>query len=181
MELLRHIQLGEPLPEKAVILTFDDGYADNFFYAYPLLLEHGLRGTFFIVSGLVGREDYMTWEQIAQMADRGMELGAHSDSHVDLRLWDTDRVVFEVLRPKEAIQNATGQEVRFFSYPSGRYEERTQRIVASAGYWGAVTTEHGALISRENLFSMPRLRVRDSTSVAVLAWLLEEEVPQLER
>lgn len=174
--LLRHIQLGEPLPPRPVVLTFDDGYEDNFLYAYPLLRERAMVGTFFVVSGLVGKPGYLTWEQIRTMAADGMEMGAHSDSHVDLRLWGTDRVVYEVVRPKEAIENATGRPVRFFSYPSGRYQRRTVDILRSAHYWGAVTTVQGARVTGDNLFEMPRLRMRGTTTVAGLAWSLETYV-----
>ena len=86
-ELLDFLTTGKPLPEKPVILTFDDGYADNYTNAFPLLQKYGMIGHFFIITDFVNekRAEYMTWPQIEEMSAAGQRFGSHSRDHPDLK------------------------------------------------------------------------------------------------
>lgn|GEM_PF-1376379 len=161
-DLIMHIQVGEPLPLKPVVLTFDDGFKDQFTNAYPLLKRYGLRGTFFIITGFVdeGREEYMSWADIELLHAEGMEIGSHSYTHPSLRGKSFNYVVWQVLGSKEAIEARTNDRVRFFSYPSGQYDKLVVDVLESAGYWGAVTVEAGSLQSSQLPFELRRIRVR---------------------
>jgi peptidoglycan/xylan/chitin deacetylase (PgdA/CDA1 family) len=160
-DLALALQVGEPLPEKPVILTFDDGYRDHYEHAFPLLREYGYSGTFFLVTGMIdeGHPDYVTWEQVIEMDAGGMAMEAHGYTHVDLRKRSADYLVWQVLGAKEAIEARTNKPVRFFCYPSGWYDAMTVRVLHSAHYWGAVTTRSGAEHHSERMFEMPRIRV----------------------
>ena len=120
-DLVYHMALGWQLPDKPVILTFDDGYVDNYQYAFPLLKKYGYVGTFFLVTYPIdfGNPDYMTWDMVQEMYQSGMDFEPHSYRHFDLRGKDLDFLVFEIVAPKEAIEAHIGQTVHFFSYPSG--------------------------------------------------------------
>jgi len=161
-DLTYHLTLGAPLPEKPIILTFDDGYEDNYTNAYPLLKKYGFVGTFFIVTGSVdtGRAGYMSWAQIEIMSTGGMEIGAHSYTHLDLRNKSVDYIVWQAVGSKEAIEARIQQPVKFFSYPSGRYDEQVVNVLHSANFWGAVTIETGTYQSSRLPFELLRIRVR---------------------
>jgi peptidoglycan/xylan/chitin deacetylase (PgdA/CDA1 family) len=110
---------------------------------------------------------------VKEMHQAGMEFGSHSYRHLDLSGRDVDFLVYEILGSKEAIEERTGEPVHFFSYPSGRYDELTIRVVDSANFWGAVTTQWGAEQAYANRFEMPRIRVRGNDTAEDLAEKLE--------
>ena len=159
------------LPEKPVVLTFDDGYRDNYENAFPLLRKYGYTGTFFPITQPIDQnhESYLTWDMVVEMYKAGMEFGSHSYRHSDLTGRDADFLVYEILGSKEAIEARIGQPVRFFSYPAGHYDEATIKVVASANFWGAVTTQWGVDQSFDKRFELVRLRVRGNDTVPVLA------------
>lgn len=165
-----------PLPPKPVILTFDDGYRDHYEHAFPLLRQYGYRATFFIFTEPIDtyNVDYLTWEMVVEMHQAGMEFGSHSYRHSDLRDRDLDFLTDEIVGSKEAIEARIQEPVRFFCYPSGRYDQQTIRVLASAGFWAAVTTQWGAKESFDNRFELPRVRVRGSDTAEDLAGKLAQ-------
>jgi peptidoglycan/xylan/chitin deacetylase (PgdA/CDA1 family) len=166
-DLIYHLALGAPLSEKPIILTFDDGYEDNYTNAYPLLKKYSFVGTFFIVTEPVDKEraGYMSWAQIEIMSTAGMEIAAHSYTHPDLRDKSVDYIIWQVLGSKEAIEARIQQPARFFSYPSGRYDEQVVNVLHSANFWGAVTTEAGTDQSSWWPFKLRRIRVQGSDNL----------------
>lgn len=161
-DLIKHVQVGQPLPSRPIILTFDDAFEDQYTNAYPLLKRYGFVGTFFIITRFLDerRDEYMSWSEVELLHASGMEIGSHSYTHPSLRGKSSDYVVWQVLGSKEAIEARTGEPVRFFSYPSGQYDRHVVEILGSAGYWGAVTVEPGSLQSSQHPFELRRIRVR---------------------
>jgi peptidoglycan/xylan/chitin deacetylase (PgdA/CDA1 family) len=173
-QLLLSLTRGEPLPDKPIILTFDDGYRDNYENAFPLLQKYGFTGTFFLITNFIdeGRPAYVTWDQVKELAQAGNEIGAHTRDHPDLRGKDIDYLVWQILGSKEAIQNGAGLTPRFFSYPSGKYDDNVIAVLASAHYWGAVTVKQGVHQSSEKTFELQRIRIDGSYGVNQLDWVL---------
>lgn len=165
---------GSPLPPKPIVLTFDDGHIDHYQQVFPVLQEFGFTATFFIITGLadVAHPDYVNWEQIREMAQAGMYMQSHTKNHRDLRERDTDFLVYEIIGSIESLEAHTGQPVQVFCYPAGRYDDATLRILASTDVIRAVTTQHGAYHTTDNMLEVPRLRVRGDTSIAGLEQLL---------
>lgn len=158
---------GYPLPEKPIILTFDDGYRDAYEIVFPMLLKHGFTGTFFVLATPAHFEhpDYLTWAQMKEMSDAGMDIEAHGRDHVDLRGRSYDYLVYQILGIQEAIHYHTGRLPRFFCYPSGRYDADVIAVLRSAGYWGAVTTRWGDTVTFADRYEMPRIRIRGSDTL----------------
>jgi len=181
IDLIRHLALGEPLPPKPIILTFDDGYGDSYSDAFPLLRKYDFVGSFFIITDFVGQEGYLTWEEALRMHRAGMEIGSHGRDHPDLKGKPLDYIVWQVLGSKEAIEARIGEPVRFFSYPSGQYDERVMTILRQAHFWGAVTTNQGAVHSSADAFHLSRLRVQGSDGAEELAAKLKRWTGQGER
>lgn len=175
-DLVMALQTGAPLPEKPILLTFDDGYRDAYTEAFPALLDAGFVGTFFLLTQPVDAENpaYVTWDQVIEMHAAGMEMQSHGYTHVDLRARSVDYLVWQMLGSKEAIEKRTGETVRFFCYPSGRYDELAIQVLRSANYWAAVTTHQGADHSSDSLFELERLRVHGGYTGEDLMTLLDQ-------
>lgn len=173
-DLLYHLAQGAPLPERPVILTFDDGYRDNYENAFPLLQQYGFSATFFVLIEVTnqGEADYLTWEQMRAMHAGGMDIECHARVHEYLPENDDDRLIWQVLGCREAIESELGERPRFVAYPSGHFDDRVIAFFASDNYWGGVTTQQGSLHSSDALFEIKRLRVRNTTTVEDLAELL---------
>jgi peptidoglycan/xylan/chitin deacetylase (PgdA/CDA1 family) len=161
-DLVLHLTVGKSLPSKPIILTFDDAYRDAYVHAFPLLRRYGFVGTFFLVSAPVdaNNPDFLSWDQVKEMHAAGMRFEPHSYDHPDMRSRSFDFVVFQVLAPKEAIEERTGEPCRFFAYPSGRYDQFVIDVLRSAGFWGGVLTEQGATHGLNDLFTLHRVRVK---------------------
>ncbi|MBN1660899.1 MAG: polysaccharide deacetylase family protein [Anaerolineae bacterium] len=166
-DLTLHLTRGKVLPTRPIILTFDDGYADAYTHAFPLLQRYGFTGTFFLTTAPIdaGNPDFLSWAEVEKMHAAGMEFEAHSYNHPDMRNRGVDFLVFQILAPKEAIEARTGEKVRFFAYPSGRYDQFVIDVLASAHYWGAVLTEQGATHSSGDLFLLQRVRVQGADTM----------------
>ena len=175
-DVFLHLKQGYPLPEKPILLTFDDGYRDAYDVVFPMVLEYGFTGTFFVLATPTHFEspDYLTWEQMKEMADAGMEIQSHGRDHVDLRNRSNDYLVYQIVGIQEAIHFHTGRLPRFFCYPAGQYDANVIAVLKSAGYWGAVTTAWGKTHTQNDLFEMPRIRVRGSDTLASFVSKLED-------
>ena len=168
-ELTYHLAGYRELPEKPIILSFDDGYADNYSNAFPLLKKYGFEATFSLVTQPIdfGDPTYISWDNVIEMHAAGMEFGAHSYRHLDLRDRDVDFLVYEIIGSKEAIEARTNEPVRYFVYPSGQYDQLVIDLLASADFWGALTTQYGYEYSHADRFEMPRIRISGDDSLEV--------------
>jgi peptidoglycan/xylan/chitin deacetylase (PgdA/CDA1 family) len=173
-DLLYALAQGRALPPKPVVLTFDDGYRDNYENAFPALREAGFTATFFIITDFVTeqRPEYMNWGQIEAMAAAGQQFGSHSRNHPNLAGQSIDYLVWQALGSKEAIEARLGQTPRWVAYPSGKYDPETIAVFRSAGFWGGVTIQQGTEHTLDGIFNLKRIRVRGSHTPADLARLL---------
>jgi peptidoglycan/xylan/chitin deacetylase (PgdA/CDA1 family) len=174
-DLVLALTTGAALPERPVILTFDDGYRDAFEYALPLLQEYGDTGTFFLVTSLIddGNPNYVTWDQVAEMSAAGMSMESHGYTHAEMEGRDREYLIWQMLGSKEAIEARTGKAVRFFCYPSGYYDAQAMQVLHELGYWAATTIVFGQEHTSERLFDLHRVRIHGEYSVERVAALME--------
>jgi peptidoglycan/xylan/chitin deacetylase (PgdA/CDA1 family) len=174
------LSIGKPLPENPIVLTFDDGYKDAYTNVLPMLQTYEFVAEFFILATPAHYEasHYLSWNDVRIMADNGMSMQAHGRDHYDLTNRPYDFLVYQILGAKEAVEAHSAKDVSFFCYPSGRYDDDTQAVVASAGYLGAVTTEWGALQRLDNRYTWPRIRIKGAwtldTFASIMTGLREE-------
>jgi len=150
---------------RTVVMTFDDGYADQYTYVVPLLRASRAGATFYIVTGEVGRARHLTWQQLRAMAADRLDLAAHGVRHDDLSLMTPAQQAYQIDRSVETLQRFLHAPVQSYAYPSGRFNRTTLQLVREAGVAMAVTTDPVYVLPPENRFEMFRVRVRGEWSI----------------
>ena len=135
--------LGCRSGSRFVVLTFDDGWADNHTNALPLLRHYRLPATLYVPSRMLGEPGYMTAGQLLEMDAGGVAVGAHSRTHADLRSCGPAELEREVRGSKEDLEGLIGKPVTSFAYPAGLLDERVVAAVLAAGFATAVTSKPG--------------------------------------
>lgn len=146
------------LAQKSLIITFDDGYTDQYDEALPILERYNYKATFFIISGLVGKDHYMTNSQIATLKATGMEIGGHTITHLNLANAQYEKQVIEISA------SLIGRSP-VFAYPSGKYNNITLDVVSGLGVKAAVTTNIGVATEKSSTYELPRIRVKERTDL----------------
>lgn len=139
-ELADIMDSGKPVPHNIAAVTFDDGNANNYLNALPVLKEFGIPATVFMVSDHIGRSGYLTVSQMRKMSDAGIGFGSHTKSHRNLKdasMQDTER---ELMHSKKIIEEVTGKKVTAFCYPSGQQGGCCRDVLKRAGYRTAFLT-----------------------------------------
>ncbi len=143
-QLIAHLRTGLPLPEKPVLLTFDDGYGGHYEFVYPLLKKYGYPAVFSIYTSNIGQNTgrtHVTWDQLREMVANPMvTIASHSVTHPpDLTVFPDDKLRTEVMESKRILESNLGIPIRYFTYPAGKYDQRVAQMVAEAGYEAALT------------------------------------------
>ena len=160
-EMMDAWENGTPLPEKPVILTFDDGYVDNYKNAYPILEKYNLKGTIFLISDFIGTyPNYMTWAQVDEMQQSGLiDFESHTLSHPELDKIPADQVWHQLDSSKKALEWRLGKPINFIAYPCGSYDEELERMTKEAGYRAAFTVHYGLANPDENPYILDRVPI----------------------
>lgn len=132
---------NKPVPEKAVVLTFDDGYVDNYLEALPILKEFGFVATIFIITNVVDKNPaYMNLEQLKKMQANKIDIQSHTVYHDDLAKLSYEKQVKTLKDSKAFLEKALNKKVQYIAYPYGEYSKKTLTAVKEAGYKMAFTT-----------------------------------------
>ncbi|MHB9861071.1 polysaccharide deacetylase family protein [Streptomyces sp. YIM S03343] len=171
-----------PLPRNPLAITFDDGFADFADIAAPALADRHLRCTFYAATGslegrhrretVLPRHPMVSWNQLPELEEQGVEIGAHSHTHRDLDLADPRVAADEVVRSKALLEDALGHEIRSFAYPYGHFTAHLRRVVAECGYGSACAVRSRLSRVGDNVFALARLPLRAATTLEdVGAWV----------
>ena len=164
-QLMKALSGGPALPPHPVVLTFDDGYADFATAALPVLLSDGFVATDYVVSGFLGRSNYMTVAQVQQADRDGMVIGAHTVHHVDLVALPAAAAAGEIDVSKSTLQQVLGHPVLDFAYPYGYSDASVATMVADAGFDDAVTMNPGTQQCASWRYLLHRTRVGGGDTV----------------
>jgi peptidoglycan/xylan/chitin deacetylase (PgdA/CDA1 family) len=176
---------GRPIPPRAVVLTFDDGYENFYEYAWPVLKRYGFPSMVYLLSGLIGEDSswfendgratppLMGRERILQLRKEGVGFGSHGVSHKKLGEVGEELVRSEVEESKQALEQLLQEEVRHFCYPYGSHNLTALWAVERAGYRSAVTCQRAAATASFHPLLLPRKAISYGDNLAGYAWKLE--------
>ena len=175
-DLTYYLAQGVPLPDKPIIFCFDDGYRGLYQHALPHMQTFGYTGTVFVLTQLMDEyhPSYLTWEMARKMYEFGWKIEPHSKTHVQLSYRPLELVQYQILGSMQTVQAHIGRQPRYFSYPSGSYDQQVIEYLKALGFWGAVTTEYGLEHDFPSAFTWKRIRVSGQATIDVLARYLDE-------
>lgn len=162
---------GGELPNRPVVITFDDGNLDVYQYAFPIMREMGFVGAFYIVANRLQSSYYVTADQIMEMASAGWEIGNHGMSHSDLTL-DYSTIYYEMVQSRIDLQAATGLDINTFAYAYGKTDEFVTGKVSEYGYRAAMGLGMSSEHTWGTLFYLARKEVQGGYSLSSFASLL---------
>ncbi|ERI94791.1 polysaccharide deacetylase [Clostridiales bacterium oral taxon 876 str. F0540] len=166
-ELYKALNNMDEIPEKPVVLSFDDGYRDNYTEAYPILKKYNLKGTVFIISDLVDKSTaYLSSSQIKEMSNYGINIESHTVYHEELNLLSYDRQFKTLARSKKDLEGITGKQITALAYPVGKYNDNAVKATSEAGYKMAFTTRYGFAKKDSGMYTLSRIRINGSDSIA---------------
>ena len=149
----------QQLPEKPIILTFDDGYEDNWRVVLPMLEERGMKAVFYMVTNSIGKPGYLTWDNLFDMERRGMEIGSHTANHLPLTTLSPEKQREELRLSKLMLEWKGMKTIYSFSYPNGSYNAGVVTMLAEEEYLTAVTGEAGLNTLETNPYLLRRVNI----------------------
>ncbi|MEI8012502.1 MAG: polysaccharide deacetylase family protein, partial [Candidatus Omnitrophota bacterium] len=160
-ELVGRIRMGKGVDRKSVVLTFDDGYDNNFTHVYPQLLARQFPAAIFVEAANVGNRGRLTWAQAREMSAHGITFGSHTLTGIYIPDVKPEEALFEIKESKRLIETRLGRPVLFFSYPIGGFNPAVKMGLKEAGYAAAVATNRGKDHGGRDLYELKRIRVKD--------------------
>ena len=174
----------QEVPQRAVLLTFDDGFADNVLTALPLLRDYGMTATLFLVSTYIGQKydwnpqardniRHLRWDELQSWLEAGCEIGGHTHTHSRMTGSSAREMLDAVLINKQIVEENLHTRLRAFSYPYGAHNQMAQDLV-SKYYELAFSVDRGSWDPGVDRFAINRLEVKPG-------WGIEEFAEQLDR
>ncbi len=163
------------LPEKPVIITFDDGYYSNYQYAYPILKSLNMKATIFVSTNFVGVDSNITfphfsWEHAKEMEEsKVIDIQSHSHNHRNFSLLNLSEIKQELEVSKNLIETNLGKQCNYFAYPYGACTAEMQELAKSVGYLMQFTTISGFNTNENQISELNRITISNYTSVQMLS------------
>ena len=161
--LYAYLTEGKPLPQKPVVLTFDDGYRDTYEVVYPILKRYGFAATLFVSTEFIGER--LTVDELKEMKAAGIAIMSHSGKHRELAPLSAEEQVKEISSSKQKLDELFSQDTRHFCYPNGSYSQETLRLLKQQGFKLAVTLEPGWVRQGDNPLTLRRVWIGNSVTL----------------
>ena len=170
-QIEQYLLHNKALPENAVAITLDDGFADNYTNAFPILAEHQIPATIFLATGCINSTNLwmnqrgfptrkmLTWQQILEMNASDISFGAHTVNHVKLPEIDASAANNEILSSKKVIEDKLGKPCKHFAYPYGLFNSKNRDSVEAAEFSLACSTRSGFNNSDRDPYVLHRIEV----------------------
>lgn len=164
-QYVRSMKTQEPLPAKPILITFDDGWLDNYTTAVPILEKYGQKATFFIVSNFIGQPDRIRADQLKNMRARGFDLGSHALNHERLTDYNYNEQLTILTEAKTKLEKTLGEKITTFAYPYGALNTDTINILDLLGFKMSFSSYEGFSSKPDNAFTIRRLFVNGEFTI----------------
>lgn len=152
------------IPGKPIIITIDDGYSDNYYYAFPIAKKYNIILNLMIPTGLIGNNGYMTWDNLKEMNGSGLVyMYDHTWSHYSLPIGNDIKDEEEIMTAKKQLEENLGKEVKIFAYPYGSYDLRIINILKKNGFIAAFSTIPSTYQCESDIYTLKRTRIGNSS------------------
>ncbi|MBQ4403402.1 MAG: polysaccharide deacetylase family protein [Selenomonadaceae bacterium] len=159
-DFMRVVHGKGELPEKPIVLTFDDGYADNYSTMLPILEAHNMTAVVYVITNELGKKNYLTLEQLKDMQRRGIEIGSHTADHLPLTSLDKNAQRRQISDSKIFLEWSGLQTIYSLSYPNGAFNSELEEILREENFLTAVTGEAGLNTLATNPYELCRVHIR---------------------
>jgi len=159
-QLVDYLQYGKTLPPNPILITFDDGYEDNYRVAYPILQKYNFTATIFLITDFISNSNrYLTWSQVKEMQENGFSFGSHTLSHLFLTNASDNDILFQLTKSREAMEWRLNQKIEYLAYPGGAYDQQVIKLARQVGYRAAFTIDLGRNTAKCGLFTLNRIPI----------------------
>lgn len=180
--LIRSIREGMGLPPHPIVITFDDGNVDNYIHAFPIMKKYGFVGVEYLVVNYIGKDGYMTTDQIRALLAGGWEIGSHTMNHANLVTSQPEQRLYEIHASFKSLEREFGFSALTFAYPFGSYDCGLMDAVYRAGYLAGMGLGSGSTQCTFDLYALHRLAVRGGMELdsfaGLLPWFAKYSRPQ---
>ena len=180
-EVVKYVKEEITLPKKSIAITFDDGFQNNYKYAFPILKKRGIKATLFINTSFIGRKvsakeafwqkDYpkkrnilwcfLSWDEIRKMNNNGIAIEPHTHTHVNLTSNNESEIEKEIVLSKDIIERKLNKNVKHFSYPYGAHNKTGSDILKKLGFEAAWILCTYNVKPKMDLYTLPRIGSSD--------------------
>lgn len=168
-----YINTDKPLPNDVVLLTFDDGYENNYSIAYPLLKKYGMNATMFLILDKLDKETYMSKEAAIELSKGGIDIQSHTYTHRELGTLSYEDQLKELANSKSDLEKLTGKTITSIAYPVGSFNDDTKKAATETGYKYGFTINRGYVKGSDSKLELNRICVDYTYSKRDLKKILE--------
>lgn len=173
-QLRDYILNNSPIPNKSILITFDDGYMDNYSNAFPILKEFNMTATIFSIASELDGSYYLSKEAIKEMCDYGIDFESHTVTHPHLNKLQYDKQLEELIQSKKTLEGITGKEITSIAYPFGDFDDNSIKAAKEAGYSLGFTTKLGLSDRNDNPLTLDRIYISSEYKMDTFKELLNK-------
>lgn len=173
-ELENYILNNSPIPPRSIAITFDDGYMDNYYNAFPILKNLNMVATIFCITSNLDGSYYLSKDAITEMSNYGIDIQSHTVTHPKLSELTYNQQLMELKESKRTLESIVGKKIDSIAYPYGDFNDDTIKAAKDAGYSLAFTTKRGLSDRNDNTLKLDRIYISSKYSLDTFKEILSK-------